>query len=127
MSRQSNTTKRAPRGLRVPEVRRFLRGLPNIAAGRSYGMPSFLLNGEFFARFRDEDTVLVLQLGTIAERDVLVQLDSRSFFFTEHYRNYPVVLIHLAEVSPSLFTEVVREAWRNVSAVRASRPRRKPS
>jgi hypothetical protein len=85
-------------------------------------MPSFLLSGRFFARFRDDDTVLVLQLGTIAERDVLMQLDSRAFFFTEHYRNYPAVLIHLAEVPQALFADVVREAWHQVSAARAGRP-----
>jgi hypothetical protein len=86
-------------------------------------MPSFLLQGRFFARFRDEDTVLVLQLATIAERDVLMELDPRAFYFTEHYRNYPAVLIRLAAVPRSLFAAVVREAWDQVSAVRASRSR----
>jgi len=80
-------------------------------------MPSFLLNGRFFARFRDDDTVLVLQLGTISDRDTLMQLDPRTFFFTEHYRNYPAVLIRLAEVPRSLFEDVVREAWRHVAAM----------
>jgi hypothetical protein len=88
-------------------------------------MPSFLLNGRFFARFRDENTVLVLQLTTTAERDVLMELDPRVFFFTEHYRNYPAVLIRLAEAPRALFADVVREAWNQVSAVRSVRPRRK--
>ena len=64
-------------------------GLPDVSEGRSYGMPSFLLHGRFLARFRDDDTVLVLQLATINERDVLMDLDARAFFFTEHYRDYP--------------------------------------
>ncbi len=109
---------RSPRGIRVPDARRFLLALPDVAAGRSYGMPSFLLCGRFFARFRDDDTVLVLQLGTIAERDILMQLDPHAFFFTEHYRNYPAVLIRLADVPRALFREVVREAWHQLSALR---------
>src|SRR5438874_8059958 len=87
-----------PRGVRLQDARRLLLRLPHVSEGRSYGMPSFLLNGRFLARFRDDDTVLVLQLGTIAERDVLMQVDPGAFFFTEHYRNYPAVLIRLAEV-----------------------------
>ena len=123
LSRRSDPPKHSPRGISVANARRFLLGLPNIAPGRSYGMPSFLLDGRFFARFRDDDTVLVLQLGTIAERDVLLRLDPGAFFFTEHYRNYPAVLIRLGEVPRSLFADVVTEAWQQVSTLRAARPR----
>ena len=103
------------------DARNVILGLPNIAEGRSYGLPSFLLDGRFFARFRDDQTVLVLQLGTIGERDILMQLDPRVFFFTEHYRNYPAVLIRLADVPRGLFVDVVKEAWQQVSAVRRRR------
>jgi len=123
MKSRSNKKSRPPRGVTLVDARRLLLGLPNIVAGRSYGMPSFLLGGRFFARFRDDDTVLVLQLGTIAEREVLMELDPDAFFFTEHYRNYPAVLIRLAEVPPSLLDDVVTEARRQVGALRAVRPR----
>jgi len=113
------------RGVTVSDARRLLLRLPNVTEGRSYGMPSFLLNGRFLARFRDDDTVLVLQLATIAEREVLMQLDPASFFFTEHYRNYPAVLVRLADVPHSLLADVVMESWRPVSALPPAR-RRKP-
>src|SRR5438093_8016688 len=125
MPSQYRAQKAQPRGVRVQDARRLLLRLPNVAEGRSYGMPSFLLNGRFLARFRDDDTVLVLQLGTIGERDVLMQLDPGAFFFTEHYRHYPAVLIRLAEVPRSLFADVVTEARRQVAALRAARPRHK--
>lgn len=107
------------------EARRLLLGLPGIAEGRSYGLPSFLLNGRFFARFRDDDTVLVVQLGSIAEREVLMDLDPRVFFVTEHYRNYPAVLIRLAEVPQPLLVDVVTEAHRQVAANRATQARKR--
>ena len=95
--------------------------LPGIKPGKSYGMPSFLLEGRFFARFRDDDTVLVLQLATIAEREVLMELDPQAFFFTEHYRDYPAVLIRLAEVPRSLLVDVVTEARVQVGDKRSKR------
>ena len=113
-----------PRGVTVPAARRLLLDLPHVVEGRYYGLPSFLLNGRFLARFRDDDTVLVLQLATIGEREVLMELDPRAFFFTEHYRNYPAVLVRLAEVAPPLLTDVVTESWRHVSALPPKRPRK---
>lgn len=111
--------------VRVADARRLVLALPGVAEGRSYGMPSFLLNGRFFARFRGDGTVLVLQLATIDDRDVLMQLEPRAFFFTDHYRDYPAVLIRLADVPSSLFADVVRQAWKHISALPAKRPRAK--
>jgi len=119
-----NETRQA-RGVQVAEVRRLLLSFAKVVEGRSYGMPSFLLNGHFLARFRDEDTVLVVQLATIGERDVLMELDPRAFFFTDHYRNYPAVLVRLAEVSPALLRDVLQESWSHVTALPPARPRRK--
>jgi hypothetical protein len=112
--------------VRVADVRRLLLDLPKVVEGRSYGLPSFLLNGRFLARFRDDDTVLVLQLATIDEREVLMELDPRSFFFTDHYRNYPAVLIRIADIPPSLLTDVVTESWRHVEALAPLRGRQRP-
>src|SRR2546427_10880173 len=89
----------------------------------SWQRSASVMSCRFLARFRDDDTVLVLQLGTISERDVLMQLDPRAFFFTEHYRDYPAVLIRLAEVPRSLFADVVTESWRHVAAMRPARRR----
>ena len=114
---------RPARGVRVEDARRLLLHLPSVSEGRSYGLPSFLLNGRFLARFRDDDTVLVLHLGSMGERDVLMQLEPDAFFFTEHYRNYPTVLIRLAAVPRSLFADVVTEAWRRVGALPPARRR----
>ena len=129
MPKQSRARNTRPRGVGVQDARRLLLRLPHVSEGRSYGMPSLLLNGRFLARFRDDDTVLVLQLATIAERDVLMQVDPRAFFFTEHYRNYPAVLIRLAEVPRPLLVDVVTESWRHVAAqppARRRRPKRAP-
>src|SRR3989442_14203414 len=122
--RRSKAQKQGLRGVPVMDTRRLVLGLPNVVEGRSYGSPSFLLNGRFLARFRDDDTVLVLQLATIGEREVLMELEPRAFFFTEYYRNYPAMLVRLAEVVPPLLTAVVTESWRHVGALPPARPRK---
>ena len=115
----------SPSRVSIRDAKKLLLKLPGVVEGLSYGMPSFLINGRFFARFRDDDTVLVLQLKTISDRDVLLEIDPRAFFFTDHYRNYPAVLVRLAEVPPSLLEDVVGEAWRHVSSLAPARRRPK--
>jgi len=107
------------------DAKKLLLKLPGVVEGSSYRMPSFLVNGRFFARFRDDDTVLVLQLKSISDRDVLMEIDPRAFFFTDHYRDYPDVLVRLAEVPRSLLADVVTDAWRHVSALPPARKRAK--
>ena len=113
--------------VRVTDARRLLLDLPNVVEGTSYGMPSFLVNGRFLARFRDDDTVLVLQLASIDDRDVLMQVDPRAFFFTDHYRDYPAVLVRLGDAARPLLRDVINAAWKHVSSLPPKRPRQKRS
>lgn len=114
------------RGVALDDARRMLLQLPGVVEGRSYGYPAFLLNGRFLARFRDDDTVLVLQLATMFDREVLMQMDARAFFFTEHYRNYPAVLVRLSEISRTLLATILRDAWEHVSTLPPKRPKPAP-
>ena len=125
MRKPRRAPKKVTRGVQVGAARRLILRLPNVSEGRSYGLPSFLLNGRFLARFRDRDTVLVLQLAAIDDRDFLMQLDPQAFFFTEHYRNYPAVLVRLADVPPPLLAGALKDAWRHVSTLPPPRPRSK--
>jgi len=110
-------------GVTVAAARKLLLALKGVTPGTSYGMPSFMLHEKFFARFRDDDTVLVLQLGSIDDRDVLMQMDPKAFFFTDHYKNYPAVLIGLADITSPRLAETLQVAWEDLSVKRA--PKRK--
>ena len=101
------------RGVTPRFVKRMVLGLGGVEEGRAYGLPAFLLAGAFFARFRDDDTVLALRLSSIADREVLMQLDPKAFFFTEHYRNHPAVLVRLDQVRRAQLASVLEDAWRH--------------
>ena len=114
--------------MKVDAVRELLLELPHITKGTSYGFPSFLLNGKFFARFRDDDTVLALKVSSIAERDFLLQADPKAFFITEHYKNFPSILIRLSATKAPLLKSVLVEAHAAASAkpkARRKLPRRR--
>lgn len=115
------------RGVSLATARRIVLGLEGVEEARSYGMPAFKVNGRFFARFRDDDSVLVLQLATIDERAVLMKLDPDAFFFTDHYRDYPAVLIRLASVPEGLLDSVVGDAHSAAKSRKPPRPQSRPS
>ena len=120
---------RGSRGVSAAVARGLLLRLPGVRQGRSYGYPAFLVAGRFFARFRDDDTVLAIRLGSIADRDVLMRLDPNAFFFTDHYRDHPAVLVRLAEVRPALLATVLEDARLHADSAAAdergrARPRR---
>ena len=102
-------------GVTPATVRRLILALPGIEDGVSYGMPSFKLAGKFFARLRDDDTVLVLHLRSFEDRDGLLEHERLAFFTTDHYRNYPTVLVRLARVRQALLKEVLADAWRRAA------------
>jgi len=100
------------RGVSLATVRRLVLGLRGVEEGTSYGMPSFKLGGKFFARLRDDDTVLVVHLRSFDDRDTLLEHEPAAFFITDHYRNYPTVLVRLAQVRARMLEDVLMDAWR---------------
>jgi hypothetical protein len=114
MTRRAKATRKA--GVTPRTVRQLILDLPGIEEGTSYGMPSFKLAGKFFARLRDDDTVLVVHLRSFEDRDGLLEHEPAAFFTTDHYRNYPTVLIRLAGGSKRMLSEVLMDAWRRGGA-----------
>jgi hypothetical protein len=92
-------------------VRRLALALPQVEEGISYGTPAFRVKGKLMARLREDGETLVLKLD-MGERDLLMQANPTTFFTTDHYRNYPSVLVRLAKVDASELRELLWDSWR---------------
>lgn len=114
MSAKTKTTARR-KGITAAELREIALSLPGVTAGTSYGRPSFLLAGKFLTRRRDEDDSLVLIVGSIDERDMLLESDPGLFHITDHYRNYPAVLARMTRLDPALLRGMLERRWRAVA------------
>lgn len=88
----------APRKLTLPAIRRVAQSLPGIEEGTSYGTPAWKHRGRLLARLHQDGESLVLKIGN-EMRDHLLQADPQTFFVTDHYRGYPMVLAHLDRLS----------------------------
>ena len=92
-------------------VRRLIESLPDVEEGTSYGTPSWKVRGKFFARLRDEDTVLVAKVDK-GEKRLLMEAEPQIFFETPHYQGYSYFLVRLENIDDDELAEVLEDAWR---------------
>src|ERR1700734_3726532 len=96
-------------------IRKIALELDDVEEGTSYGTPAFKVRGELFARLRDDIGALVVRMS-IEDRQELMEADPETYFITDHYLNYPWILVNLARVTPDAMRDLLRGAWRWASA-----------
>ena len=89
-------------------VRQHMMTLPGAAEGISHGTPAFYVNKKLLARLSENGEVLVVRTD---EREKWIQADPETFFITDHYRNYPTMLISLDRVQPDDLMQLLTDAW----------------
>jgi len=92
-------------------VRRLALAFPGVEEGTSYGTRAFLVRGKFLVRLREDGESLAIKCG-FDERDYRMQANPKTFFNTDHYRGYPIVLVHLSTVNQADLRDVLEQAWR---------------
>lgn len=99
------------------DVRAIALTFAGVADHITHGTPSLKVGGKFVLRER-EPGVLALRRPTIDERDMLLEADPRLFFITDHYRDYPYVLIRLDGLDPDRFKGLFGTIWRELALKR---------
>ena len=97
------------------EMREIALSFPGAEEGMSYGRPSFKLNGKFFTRLRAEDEAMVLLEVSHDEREMLMEAEPETFFFTAHYKDYPSVLARIATLHPGSFRNFLERRWKKIA------------
>lgn len=82
-----------------------------------YGSPGFYVRRGLFARMLEDGASIVVKVD-LGEREALAQTDPETFVVTDHYRNYPMVVVRLAAVDPAELDELLVEAWRRTAPKR---------
>jgi hypothetical protein len=98
-----------------PGYARFLRvalKLPGMEESISYGTPSLKVKGKLVSRLRIEAEGALAIYCDFIDREMFLQADPEVFFVTDHYRNYPMILIHLDKIRADALPGIVEQAWR---------------
>ena len=111
----------APR-MTFADARKIALSLPNVVESTSYGTAAFKASGKLVARLKEDGDSLVVGT-TIEERAEMIAADPETYYITDHYLNYPWVLVRLSRVHPDALRDLLRRALRLASA--KAQPRRR--
>ncbi len=92
-------------------VREIAGGLLGAVEGTSYGTPAFHVGKTLFVRQHQDGESLVIRIEP-EERAVRVAADPKTYSVTDHYVNYPWVLVRMASVQRRELKELLKDAWR---------------
>lgn len=100
--------------LTFDDVVTLARALPDVELSTSYGTPALKVRGKMFVRLKEDGATIVLRTDSF-ERDHLLARQPATFFITDHYRDYPLVLVRLGKVRTKQLGELLEDAWRRVA------------
>ena len=101
------------------DIRKIALRWPEVVDGTSYGTPALKVRNKLLARLKEDGETLVMPGVPQDERDMLVDSRPSPFFFTDHYRDYPIVLIRLPAADRATVTPLLRRQWRALASKRA--------
>jgi hypothetical protein len=108
----SRVTKRP--AVTFEDVRLAAQAFPGVEDSTSYGTPALKVRGKLLARLHQSGECLVLR-ADLLDREILMQSDSQVFYITDHYQDYPWVLVRFSAVDTSALPDLIERAWRLVA------------
>ena len=97
------------------DLKKIALGFPGAKEESSYGQPALKIEKKFFTRLRSEDDSIVWIVDSIDERDSLLEMDPKTYFITDHYKNYPSVLVRIAQIDKAMLTKMLERRWRAIA------------
>src|ERR1700749_2962777 len=88
---------------------------PEALEKSSYGNPSIFIAKKFFTRWRKEEDSIVWIVDSIDERDHLLEIDPKTYFITDHYKDYPSVLVRMARIDTAMAQKLLDRRWRAIA------------
>src|SRR5215510_1549741 len=90
--------------------------LPDVEAATKYdGSPVLKVGGRFMAGLAThpsaEPDTLVVRHG-VEEREWLLDEAPETYYLTDYYRRYPLVLVRLSRIEPDALRDVLSVSWR---------------
>ena len=101
------------------DIRNIALPWPEVEDGTSYGTPALKVRKKLLVRLREDGDSLVMPGVPFEERDMLMESQPKVFYFTDHYRDYPMVLIRLSKAKRTTVEPLLRRQWRALASKKA--------
>ena len=92
---------------------------PEVTDGTSYGTPALKVRGKLLTRLKEDGESLVVPGVESDERAMLVETQPKVFYFTDHYRDWPMVLVRLPKARRQNVEGLLLRHWRTLASKKA--------
>jgi hypothetical protein len=103
------------------DIRKLALAWPEVEDGTSYGTAALKVRKKMLVRIKEDGDSLVMPDVPHDERDMLVESQPKVFYFTDHYKDYPMVLILLSKAKRASVEPLLRRRWRALASKAAVR------
>src|SRR3981189_1418129 len=103
------------------DVRKISLAWPEVEDGTSSGTPALKVRKKRLVRLGEDGASLVMPGVRPDERDMLVESQPKVFYFTDHYRDYPIALIRLSKAKRASPEPLLRRQWGALASKKAIR------
>jgi hypothetical protein len=103
------------------DIRKIALAWPEVEDGTSYGTAALKVRKKMLVRMKEDGDSLVMPSVSPDEREMLVETQPKLFYFTDHYRDYPMVLIRLSKAKRATVEPFLRRRWRELASKKAVR------
>lgn len=113
--KKSPAKKSAAKGVTPAQFRKIALSFPEANEKPSYGRPAMFIAKKFFTRYRSEDNSLVFIVADMPTRDMMLELDPKTYHITDHYKDYPAVLVRMERITPDELKLMLERRWRHIA------------
>jgi len=78
----------------------------------TYGTPSFKVRGTLLTRLKEDGDSILIKGVPPEERTMLCEAEPDLYYFTDHYRNHPMVLLRLSQADPVTVSAMLQRTYR---------------
>jgi hypothetical protein len=96
------------------DVRAMALAWPLVIDRTPYGTSALKVGSKLLTRLREDSDILVVKGVEIDERAMLIEVDRAVFLITDHYRDYPIVLVRLSAARPEVVRSLLPQSWRTL-------------
>ena len=100
-------------------VRKIGLGMPDVEETTTYGSPALKVGGRLLACIpinKSAEPGSLMVRVDFARRAELLAESPDVYYLTDHYENYPSVLVRLARIHPDALRDLLGMAWKFVTA-----------
>jgi len=110
-------------------VRKIGLALADVEESTAYGSPALKVRGDLLACMAINKSAEPGSLGVridFDQRDALLAEAPKTYYVTDHYVNYPMVLVRLSQIRMDELRDLLNAAWRFVTSQK-KKPKSRPT